>query len=43
MRLKALGARAVEGALAKISTSDGQVLEDFADEYMDIWQQIGEK
>jgi hypothetical protein len=39
----ALGAWAAEGALAKIGPSDGQVFDDFADEYLDIWQISGEK
>ena len=38
-----VGAWAAEGALAKIGPSDGQVFDDFADEYLDIWQEIGEK
>ena len=38
-----LGAWAAEGALAKLGPSDGQVFDDFAAEYLDIWQEIGEK
>jgi hypothetical protein len=38
-----LGARAAEGAQAKIGPSDGQVFDDFAGEYLDIWQISGEK
>ena len=38
-----LGTLAAEGALAKIGPSDGQVFDEFSDEYLDIWQEIGEK
>ncbi len=38
-----LGAWAVEGVEAKIGPSDGLVFDEFADEYLDIWQEIGEK
>jgi hypothetical protein len=37
------GAWAAEGALAKIAPSDGQVFDDFAAEYLDIWQISGGK
>jgi tripartite-type tricarboxylate transporter receptor subunit TctC len=37
------GAWATEGALAKIGPGDGQVFDDFAGEYLDIWQISGEK
>ena len=36
-----LGAWAVEGVEAKIGPSDGQVFDDFAAEYLDIWQTSG--
>ena len=38
-----VGAWAAEGALAKIGPSDSQVFDDFAGEYLAIWQEIGEK
>ena len=38
-----LGVRAAEGVEAKIGPSDGQVFDDFAAEYLDIWQESGEK
>ena len=38
-----LGARAAEGFGAKIGPSDGIVFDNFAAEYLDIWQEIGEK
>ena len=38
-----LGAWAAEGVEAKIGPSDGQVFDDFAAQYLDIWQEIGEK
>ena len=41
--LTLLGAWAAEGVGAKIGTSDGIVFDDFAAEYLDIWQEIGEK
>ena len=41
--LQILGAWAVEGVEAKIGPSDGQVFDDFAAEYLDIWQESGEK
>jgi predicted phosphatase len=37
------GAQAAEGALAKIGPGDVLVFDDFAAEYRDIWQEIGEK
>jgi hypothetical protein len=39
----ALGAWAAEVALAKIGPSDEQVFDDFAADYLDILQEIGEK
>ena len=36
-----LGAWAAEGVEAKIGPSDGLVFDDFADEYLDIWQESG--
>ena len=41
--LTLLGAWAAEGVGAKIGPSDGIVFDDFAAEYLDIWQEIGEK
>ena len=38
-----LEAWAAEGVQAKIGPSDGIVFDDFAAEYLDIWQEIGEK
>ena len=38
-----LGAWTAEGVGAKIGPSDGIVFDDFAAEYLDIWQEIGEK
>ena len=38
-----LGAWAAESVGAKIGPSNGIVFDDFAAEYLDIWQEIGEK
>ena len=40
---KPLGAWAAEGVEARMGPSDGQVFDNFAAEYLDIWQEIGEK
>ena len=40
---KTLGAWAAEGVEAKIGPSEGQVFDDFVDNYLDIWQEIGKK
>ena len=41
--LRNLVARAAEGVEASIGPSDDQIFDDFADEYLDIWQESGEK
>ena len=40
---KPLGAWAAEGVEARMGASYVQVFDNFAAEYLDIWQEIGEK